>query len=63
MRLIWGWIWPKALAIGIVILLWQALVLSGWRPEYVLPSPGKVMDALITMFGTEKFWQIGRAHV
>ena len=57
MRLIWGWIWPKALAIGIVILLWQALVLSGWRPEYVLPSPGQVMDALITMFGTEKFWQ------
>lgn len=57
MRLIWGWIWPKALAIGIVILLWQALVLSGWRPEYVLPSPGQVMDALITLFGTEKFWQ------
>ena len=57
MRLIWGWIWPKALAIGIVILLWQALVLTGWRPEYVLPSPGQVMDALITLFGTEKFWQ------
>jgi NitT/TauT family transport system permease protein len=56
MTRLWQWVWPKALAIGIVILLWQALVLTEWRPEYVLPSPGQVFDALLKMFGTEKFW-------
>lgn len=56
MSLLWRWAWPKMLAIGIVILLWQTLVAAEWRPTYVLPSPGQVFDALLTMIGTEKFW-------
>lgn len=53
---IWKWLWPKALAIGIVIGLWEALVISGWRPIYVLPSPFQTFDALGQMMQTEKFW-------
>lgn len=53
---IWKWFWPKALAIGIVIGLWEALVISGWRPIYVLPSPFQTFDALGQMMQTEKFW-------
>lgn len=54
---LWRWAWPKVLAIGIVILLWEALVLTEWRPAYVLPSPSLVLQALMEMIATEKFWQ------
>jgi len=45
---IWKNTWPKALAIAIVLLLWQAVVWSGWKPEYVLPSPFTVLDYLFS---------------
>lgn len=54
---LWRWVWPKLVAIGIVVLLWETLVLTGWRPAYVLPSPGIVVQALVEMIATEKFWQ------
>ncbi len=53
---LWRWAWPKVLAIAIVVALWELLVVSGWRPEYVLPSPGATFDALAHMVATEKFW-------
>lgn len=40
-----------------MLALWEALVLSGWRPTYVLPSVGDTFNALFQMVGTEKFWQ------
>ena len=36
---IWAAIWPKLLAVAIVIGVWQIVVWSGWKPEYVVPSP------------------------
>lgn len=54
---IWASTWPKLLAIGLVLASWEALVLSGWRPIYVLPSPGQTFQELFNMLGTEKFWQ------
>ena len=53
---VWAWAWPKLLAIAIVLSLWQALVWSGWRPEYVLPSPATTFGALGQMLGDERFW-------
>lgn len=44
--LVWGWIWPKALAIGLVLLIWQTAIWTQWKPSYVLPSPGTVFDQL-----------------
>ena len=42
----WAAIWPKALAIGIAVAFWQAVVWSGWKPEYLLPGPGATFDRL-----------------
>ena len=52
----WAWLWPKALAIILVLAIWQVVVWSGWRPEYVLPSPAETLQTLWSMLGTERFW-------
>ena len=53
----WAWSWPKLLALGLVLALWQVVVWSGWRPEYALPSPPTTLHTLGEMVGTPKFWQ------
>jgi NitT/TauT family transport system permease protein len=55
-RAVWAWIWPKALAILLVLGTWQLIYLSGWRPDYVLPSPAETLETLWGMLGTERFW-------
>lgn len=53
---LWSSAWPKILAIGLVLVAWELLVLSQWRPIYVLPSPGQTFAELFEMLGTDKFW-------
>ena len=36
---VWSTAWPKLLAVAIAIGLWQAVVWTGWKEEYILPSP------------------------
>jgi NitT/TauT family transport system permease protein len=43
---IWAATWPKLAATAIFLLLWQCVVWSGWQPEYVLPGPVPVIQAL-----------------
>src|SRR5262245_31604200 len=43
---VWSWLWPKALAVGLVILVWQIAIWTEWRPPYILPSPGEVFSRL-----------------
>jgi NitT/TauT family transport system permease protein len=50
-RRIWAQLWPKALAVGIVVAFWQVVVWTGWRPTYVLPGPVKVFSTLFSNFG------------
>ncbi len=45
-RRVWLAVWPKVAAIAIALGLWQLVVLSGWRPEYVLPAPATVFERL-----------------
>ena len=52
----WAMLWPKLLAITIVIGGWQLLVESGWRPEFTFPSPFTVFERLWTDLGTAEFW-------
>ena len=52
----WAMLWPKLLAIAIVIGGWQLLVESGWRPEFTFPSPFTVFERLWTDLGTAEFW-------
>jgi NitT/TauT family transport system permease protein len=54
---VWASAWPKLLALGLVLGLWQLVYLSGWRPEYVLPSPATVLGTLGSMITTGDFWQ------
>jgi NitT/TauT family transport system permease protein len=51
-RRLWAALWPKALAAGIAVLVWQLVVWSGWKPDYVIPPPAKVFTRLYEDFGT-----------
>ena len=39
-RRLWRATWPKVAAIALAIFLWQCVVWSGWKNEYVLAPPG-----------------------
>jgi NitT/TauT family transport system permease protein len=45
---VWGAVWPKMAAVAAVVGIWQLVVLTGWRPPYLLPGPGKVFGQLGT---------------
>lgn len=45
-RRAWLALWPKMAAIAIGLTIWQLIVWSGWRPDYVLPAPATVFDRL-----------------
>jgi len=48
LRRAWAVAWPPLLAIGIVLLAWQLVAWSGWRPAHVLPGPGVVLPRLLS---------------
>ena len=35
----------------------ELVVLSGWRPQYVLPGPGRVLRELVHQVGEGQFWK------
>jgi NitT/TauT family transport system permease protein len=43
---LWSNLWPKVVAIAIALGVWEAVVLSGWKPDYVLPGPWPVFQRL-----------------
>jgi NitT/TauT family transport system permease protein len=43
---VWSATWPKLGAIAIALLVWQIVVWSGWKPEFVLPGPADVIPLL-----------------
>jgi NitT/TauT family transport system permease protein len=45
LRKAWAALWPKLLAIGIVLLVWELVALSGWN-QYVFKGPGPVFSDL-----------------
>jgi NitT/TauT family transport system permease protein len=45
-RRLWTATWPKVAAIAIAIFLWQVVVWSGWKPEYILPGPVATFEEL-----------------
>jgi NitT/TauT family transport system permease protein len=49
---IWAAAWPKLLAVALALIVWQLVVWSGWKPEYVLPGPRKVWDSFVENFST-----------
>lgn len=43
---IWAAAWPKLAAAAIGLGIWQLVVWSGWKPQYLLPGPGPVLGRL-----------------
>jgi NitT/TauT family transport system permease protein len=54
---LWAATWPKLIAIAMALGAWQAVVWSGWRPDYVLPGPTQVLPRLMEELGTADTWE------
>lgn len=47
----------KALAVVLVVGLWQLVYLSGWKPSFVLPGPGAVAENLWQQLQEALLWE------
>jgi sulfonate transport system permease protein len=56
LRRAWSGAWPKVLAVLIVLALWQLVVMTRWRPEFVLPSPVDVLGRLWSEMQKPTIW-------
>ncbi|MET8047332.1 MULTISPECIES: ABC transporter permease [unclassified Streptosporangium] len=54
---VWARSWPMISAIVLVLAVWELVVLSGWRPEYVLPGPVTVLEDLWNRLGEAEFYE------
>ena len=55
-RRLWRATWPKLVALGLILLVWQVAVWAHWKP-YILQSPTAVARQLWELLGTSQFWQ------
>jgi sulfonate transport system permease protein len=55
-RNIWATVWPKLLAIGLVIGVWEIVHLTGWK-QFVLPGPATVFANLWDQMQHAQLWQ------
>jgi NitT/TauT family transport system permease protein len=53
---LWSWTWPKLAAVALFLAIWQLVVWSGWRPDYVLPGPIPVFQRLGQDLGQPDFY-------
>jgi NitT/TauT family transport system permease protein len=56
LRRAWASTWPVLAAVAIAVAVWELVVLSGWKPTYVLPGPGDVFPQLWKDVGEGAFW-------
>jgi NitT/TauT family transport system permease protein len=54
---VWAAVWPKLLAIAIVLGLWQLVFLSHWKSPAVLPAPATVISNLWGQMHHGLLWQ------
>lgn len=54
---VWSNLWPKIGALVIGLFLWQVVVWSEWKPEYILPGPGKAFSTLWEMLREGTIWE------
>jgi NitT/TauT family transport system permease protein len=51
----WRALWPKLLAIGLVLAIWEVIHLTGWK-KFVLPGPGVTLTNLWDQATTGLLW-------
>jgi NitT/TauT family transport system permease protein len=51
----WAGLWPKVLAVALVIVIWELIHLTGWK-KFVLPGPGITLSNLWDQAGTGLLW-------
>jgi sulfonate transport system permease protein len=49
--------WAPGVGLLVVLALWQAVYLSGWKPAFVLPSPAAALLSLWTQAHQPLLWQ------
>ncbi len=55
-RRAWRATWPKLVALGLVLLVWQIAEWAKWKP-YILQSPSDVAHSMWTLCGSSLFWK------
>jgi NitT/TauT family transport system permease protein len=54
---LWRAAWPKLAATLLAVFVWQAVVWTGWKPEFVLPGPATVGRRFLAEFADGTLWQ------
>lgn len=54
-RAVWQSLWPKLLAIALVIAVWQIVYLTEWKPPFALPDPLTVFEDMRELIPTAEF--------
>jgi NitT/TauT family transport system permease protein len=52
----WRGLWPKLLAIALVLVIWELIHLTGWK-KFVLPGPGVTLSNLWAQAQTALLWR------
>lgn len=53
----WRATWPKLAAVAVVVVIWELLVIAGWRSRTLLPAPGTVLARLGGLLQTGDFYR------
>ena len=56
LRKAWTAVWPKLLAIALILIIWEIVHLTGWK-SYVLKGPGTVLSDLWHQMQHGLLWQ------
>ena len=58
-RRAWAALWPKVLAVALILAIWELVTLSGWK-HYVLKGPGPVFSSLWNqmLHGSPSLWSV-----
>lgn len=52
----WSGVWPQLAAALLIVAAWEAVVLTGWKPDYILPGPLPVLERLAQDATQGDFW-------
>jgi NitT/TauT family transport system permease protein len=56
LRTAWSAVWPKLLAVALILVIWEIVHLTGWK-SYVLKGPGTVLPDLWHQMHHALLWQ------